>query len=79
MGKEKFSVYVHTFPNGKRYVGTTSQNPLRRWNHGKGYAHQTRMRKAIQEFGWENVQSVVIAVNLSAEQAYELEMELISE
>lgn len=56
-----WSVYVHTFPNGKRYVGMTSQNPERRW-HGKchGYHNQSMMADAINEYGWENVTHEVL-------------------
>ena len=32
-----YFVYIHIFPNGKRYVGLTSQNPERRWGKGIGY------------------------------------------
>ena len=27
-----FTVYKHTSPNGKVYIGITMQNPIRRWN-----------------------------------------------
>lgn len=35
-----YSVYVHTTPNGKRYVGMTSQEPFVRWRNGLGYSTQ---------------------------------------
>lgn len=36
MGK-KYIVYVHIFPNGKKYFGITSKAPNQRWENGKGY------------------------------------------
>lgn len=35
--EKKWCVYVHIAPNGKKYVGITSQKPEKRWNHGEGY------------------------------------------
>lgn len=68
-----YTVYMHTFPNGRVYIGATSQKPERRWNSGKGYTHQTRMWRAIQEFGWEKIQHCIIACGQSKQAAYDLE------
>lgn len=35
-----YSVYVHTTPNGKRYVGMTSRDLSARWRNGLGYSTQ---------------------------------------
>ena len=32
-----YFVYVHSCPNGKKYVGITRQIPKKRWNNGYGY------------------------------------------
>lgn len=32
-----YYVYIHTCPNGKRYVGITTKNPKYRWSKGNGY------------------------------------------
>ena len=32
-----YCVYIHTAPNGKMYIGQTSQKPEARWNNGRGY------------------------------------------
>ena len=38
MDKEKkYSLYRHTSPSGKVYIGITSQPVEHRWNHGRGY------------------------------------------
>ena len=46
----EYSVYKHTFPNGKVYIGITKQNPLKRWRNGTGYKGQpdlTKMKEHI--------------------------------
>lgn len=30
-----YFVYIHTFPNGKKYVGCTTRKPECRWREGK--------------------------------------------
>lgn len=49
-----YYVYIHTCPNGKRYIGTTIQNPTHRWNNGRGYRSQLFYR-AIKKYGWDNI------------------------
>lgn len=73
---KKFWVYVHTCPNGKKYVGCTTQDPLRRWNEGKGYINQV-FGRAILKFGWDNITHEVLEVE-SEEEMYRKEIELIS-
>lgn len=33
----KYVVYKHTCPNGKVYIGITSQKPEHRWKKGKTF------------------------------------------
>ena len=33
----KYTVYKHTSPSGKVYIGITCRKPKYRWNNGKGY------------------------------------------
>ena len=48
-----YSVYVHkNLKNDKYYVGSTSMNPKKRWNNGKGYQRHPKMWKDIQESNW---------------------------
>ena len=76
---KSYKVYIHTFPNNKRYVGITSSGTLHRWgDHGQGYVNQKLMWRAIQKYGWDNIQHIVIADNLSKKQACELEIQLIA-
>lgn len=76
---QNWSVYKHTFPNGKVYIGITSGDPLKRWNGGRGYSGQRRMFSAIVEFGWDNVQHDIVADGLSESEAHRIEQKMISE
>lgn len=73
-----YSVYKHTFPNGKVYIGITSMKPNRRWDKGRGYNNQPLMKRAINKYGWDNVVHEILFSNLSKEEAERTEIELIS-
>lgn len=76
---KEYSVYVHTFPDGKCYVGLTRQDPEVRWgSNGWGY-HNQPVYKAIEEFGWLNIDHKVVATGLDKSEAQELEKLLIDE
>lgn len=79
--KKKFCVYVHIFPNNKKYFGITSKKPNARWEGGTGYDkdHQPVMYNAIQKYGWNNVEHVVLYEGLTYEEACLKEQELIAE
>ena len=50
--KKYYWVYVHTFPNSKKYVGlTTQKNINRRWANGLGYRTQKLIYRAILKYG----------------------------
>lgn len=76
---KNFYVYMHTNKeNNKAYVGITSRiNPEYRWRKGDGYITQTKFYRAIQKYGWENFEHVIIAANLSKTDAVLLEKQLI--
>ena len=73
-----YVVYVHTFPNGKRYVGITCQDIQRRWRGGKGYEGQP-VFDAILKYGWDNIRHEIIATDLTKEEAEDIEIRLIKE
>ena len=74
-----YSVYVHTSPNGKRYVGITSQTPEKRWIKGKGYRENKHFTAAIYKYGWDNIRHDIIAEELTKETACKIEKALIAE
>ena len=75
----KFTVYVHTSPYGKKYVGITSQIPEKRWGYnGNGYVDNKHFYSAICLYGWENFKHEIIAENLDLVEASNLESSLIS-
>ncbi len=70
--------YLHKFPNGKFYVGSTSLNPTKRYQAGHGYDSQQKMKEAIEQFGWDNVEHIEFALTNMAD-AERLETFLINE
>ena len=75
--KRNYVVYVHTFPNGKKYVGI-SRDVRRRFRNGRGYEHQRVVYYAIQKYGWSSVKTQILETNLTAEEAKAKEIELIA-
>ena len=74
-----YSVYKHTAPNGKIYIGITCQKPEYRWQNGLGYRTQSRFYRAIQKYGWDVFQHEIIADGLAREQAEQMEIKLIAQ
>lgn len=73
-----WKVYMHTSPNGKRYIGITSKPVLKRWGYkGEGYKSNKYFWRAIQKYGWDNFQHDIISINLSEDLAKEIEILLI--
>lgn len=76
---DNFTVYIHRTPNDKVYVGITQKKLVARWGKdGSGYKTQQLFWRAIQKYGWENIQHEIIAENLSKEDACQLEIDLIA-
>ena len=71
-----YTVYMHTFPNGKRYVGITCQDVRRRWRKGQGYEGQI-VYNAILKYGWKNIRHEILFTNLTKEEAEAKEVALI--
>lgn len=76
---KNFIVYKHTAPNGKVYIGITSQTPSKRWNNGRGYEKNIFFYNAIQKYGWENIKHEILFDSLTKEEAEQKEVELIEE
>jgi len=80
VSNNNYCVYKHTFPNGKVYIGITRRKPEKRWRtNGSGYWYQNKtLFFAIKKYGWENIKHDVLFENISKEEAYSKEIELIS-
>lgn len=76
LNNNNFTVYMHISPSGKRYIGMTSMLPEKRWRNGEGYKNQVFFR-AIQKYGWNNFEHVIVKDNLNQEEASQLEIDLI--
>lgn len=72
-----YTVYMHTSPSGKRYIGITKQSVEERWKNGWGYYTQLIFYRAILKYSFENFKHEIIASGLSKEEAIDLEKELI--
>lgn len=81
--QNNYSVYKHTTPSGKVYIGITKQKPSRRWRNGEGYkppdGKETPFYSAIKKYGWDNIDHEIIAEGLSRDDACKLEIEKIKE
>ncbi len=78
MADVKWSVYKHTCPNGKVYIGITSKNCENRWRNGHGYRNNKHFHSAIVKYGWDNIEHEVIVDGLSKELAHTVESLLIA-
>ena len=55
-----YSVYKHTTPNGKVYIGITGKEPEKRWMKGRGYQNNPHFSHAIKFYGWENIEHEIV-------------------
>lgn len=78
MPQNNYSVYKHTAPNGKVYIGITRQDVNKRWKNGAGYVGCTAFYRAILKYGWDNISHEIIISGLSETEACALEIELIA-
>lgn len=74
----KYILYRHLFPDGKSYIGITSQTAELRWGRkGINYKSQKVYQK-IQEFGWDNIKHIILKQNIPQGLAPILEKQAIS-
>lgn len=71
--ERKYIMYVHISPSNKRYYGITSAGCKRRWQNGNGYKTQQYFYRAIEKYGWNNFQHIVLFNNLTEDEAKLLE------
>lgn len=68
-----YTIYVHIFPNNKKYVGATREKPEKRFGYnGNGYRSKL-MREKIKKYGWTNISHKILKENLSYEDAIKYE------
>lgn len=72
------TVYAHiNKANKKIYIGQTFQEPEKRWRNGTGYKSSPYFWNAIQKYGWDGFEHIIIFNNLSVDEANIFEAELI--
>jgi len=85
--KKRWKVYAHILKKDNRaYIGITGkENPVWRWGtHGEGYTtpineklHHRKFANAINKYGWDNFDHIILEENLLPEEAEKLEVEYI--
>ena len=70
-----YSVYQHTSPSGKVYIGITKHKPEQRW--AGGYKNNIYFTRAINKYGWENIEHKVLYTDITEEEAKSIEIQLI--
>lgn len=74
-----YTVYRHTTPSGKVYIGITRQSPNDRWRRGWGYSTNLVFFRAINKYGWDNIKHEILLDGLTKEEAKAAEVRLIAE
>lgn len=74
-----YTVYKHTTPSGKVYIGMTGKNPEERWRNGAGYRQTVPFARAIKKYGWDNIRHEIMATGLTRKEACATERRLIKE
>ena len=70
---DNYTVYKHVSPSGKQYIGITKWDVEKRWSNGEGYKQCSYFYNAIQKYGWDNFEHIILYTNLSREKACEIE------
>ncbi len=71
-----YTVYKHTSPSGKTYIGITKRTPERRWK--SGYSNNEYFQRAIKKYGWNNFKHEILFTDLTENEAKQKEIELIA-
>lgn len=72
--ERNYTVYMHlNKENGKTYVGITSKKPEKRWANGLGYS-PSYFRSAINKYGWDSFEHIILFENKTKEEAEQLEI-----
>lgn len=76
--EKSYTIYKHTSPSDKVYIGITSQKPENRWRKGKDYKTCPYFYLAILKYGWDNIKHEILFKQLTKQEAELMEQELIS-
>lgn len=75
-----YKIYIHiNKTNGKKYIGQTKQSLDQRFRHGKGYKNSPKFYGAIEKYGWDGFEHILLFDKLTLEEANKKEEELIKE
>lgn len=67
---KRYYIYAHINKTNKKiYIGQTCQKPSVRWANGIGYRHQPYFWNAIQKYGWDGFEHIILFENLSLDEA----------
>lgn len=73
-----YKIYAHiNKTNGKKYIGQTKQSLDQRFRYGKGYRNSPKFYSAIEKYGWDGFEHVLLFDELTLEEANKKEEELI--
>lgn len=72
-----WTVYDHEFPDGKHYIGITSQPVEQRWGKEGGQYRNQPVWLPIQKYGWNNIQHHILYTNVDLYTAQLLEQQMI--
>lgn len=71
------TVYMHLFPDGRKYVGYTKCDVKTRWDHGMGYMSHRKVFDAILRYGWNDIKHYILLDGLDEQTAKLMEAALI--
>ena len=79
--QHNYCVYIHkNKENGKEYIGITGQqDPNKRWRNGTGYHDNPYFEKAIEKYGWDGFDHIIVRTELTQDEAFQAEKDLIKE
>lgn len=75
-GMNTLKLYMHIFPNNKKYIGIC-QCCEDRWANGNGYGYNKDMFEDIKKYGWENIEHIILLESYNNELICQLESNLI--
>lgn len=76
--RDNYTVYKHTTPSGKIYIGITGLPVEERWKRGRGYRQNEHFWNAIQKYGWDNISHEILETGLTRQEASEAEKRYIA-